>query len=250
MSSANERDSSGDSNQTARLVITMIIMLLIVLVTKLFWPGLIPYEVFAFWDVRGTPEAWIAACWPVIAWGAGVSVVFHLFRVEDADQAMRVLLHPDRVTATRILVAGFFVSLWAGFFEELLFRWSFFLGMIVIVKVVNFLFFGFLGFGIPEWLHLNLFGPLADRSTLRGLHPSLFHASGWAVGAAVISSSDAFGKEHAHQGMLSWISSWFMGMFLFWVMFRFGLPIAMAVHFTYDFVIFVISAIAFKIRQD
>ncbi len=246
MSRSRENDSDDSSNRLVRLVI---IMPLIVLVTKLFWPEVIPFEVFAFWNMRGTSETWIAACWPVIAWGVGVNIVYHLFREEETGLVKRVMYRLSGVTASRILIHGFKQSLLAGFFEELLYRWIFFLGMIVTGKVVNFLFFGFLGFGIPEWVHLNLLGPLADWSTLNALHSSLFHASGWAVGAAVLGASAAFRSGHAYQGVFGWINSWFMGMFLFWVTFRFGLPIAMAVHFTYDFAIFIVSAIAFKLRQ-
>ncbi len=248
MSMSSSHDEKGSDDRSQRFVHLVIGMTLVVIVTKLFWPEVIPFETFAFWDVRGTSDAWIAACWPAIAWGAGVNIVYQLFRAEEADPATRVIVRLSGATATSVFTDGALVSLKAALIEEPVYRWIFFFGMIVTGKVVNFLFFGFLGFGIPEWFHLNPFGPLADWSTLHALHPSLFHASGWAVGAAVLGSSAAFRSGHAYQGVFGWINSWFMGMFFFWVTFRFGLPIAMAVHFTYDFAVDIVSTIAFKLR--
>lgn len=143
-------------------------------------------------------------------------------------------------TAELIIAKGAVVSTMAGVGEEITFRWLFFLNNIISVKIGNWFFFGFLGLGIPEWLHLHIFGPIANWTTFGGLESFIFHPTGWAVGAAMLTTNAFFRNGHRYQGLLGVVNSWFGGMFLFWIMFTYGLPVAILIHFTYDFLIYLV----------
>lgn len=202
---------------------------LFVAIVKHFWPDVIPFDVFSFWHTRGRVGDWVVAAWPVFAWGALATLALSIFRRTPA----RTLQDAEGITVT-----GLFISAWAGVTEEISFRWLIFLSSIVTVKIGNFLFFGFLGWGLPEHLNAWIFAPLADWTTLGMLHGELYHPAGWAVGAAILASNAAFRNGHKYQGVIGFINSWFVGMFFFWIMFSYGLPAAILVHFLYDAVVF------------
>lgn len=195
------------------------------------WPWAVPFRFFEFWNIRGTIGEWLYAAWPIFAWGTGVSIVAAL------------CTRNDRLTnrhAEEIIAEGTAISIFAGVVEEVTFRWLFFLDNIVMVKVANFLFFGFLGFGLSSWLHLHVFGLIANWITFGNLESYIFHSTGWAVGAAMLTTNSFFRDGHKYLGPFGLINSWFLGMFLFWMMFRYGLLAAIMVHFLYDFLIFAI----------
>ena len=192
------------------------------------WPSVVPFRFFEFWSIRGTVGEWLYATWPVFAWGTGLTIL------------MAALTRNDWETnryAERIIIRGAGTSILAGVGEEVTFRWLFFLNTIVSVKIANFLLFGFLGHGVPRWFHLHVFGPIANWTTFHGLQPYIFHSTGWAVGAAMLATNAFFRDGHKYQGLFGWINSWFMGMFLFWIMFKYGLLAAILIHFLYDFLI-------------
>lgn len=195
------------------------------------WPWIVPFNYFEFWKMRGSVGEWFLAARYMFAWGTGVSIL--------AALASRNKRSTNREAET-IIIAGTFISILAGVVEELTFRWIFFLGNIVSVKISNFLFFGFLGFGVAEWIHLNILGPLADWTTLRVLEPFLFHKTGWAVGAAMLTTTAFFRNGHKYLGWFGYVNSWFLGMFLFWIMFQYGMLAAIFVHFLYDFLIYLV----------
>ncbi len=193
------------------------------------WPTAVPFRFFEFWAIRGTVSEWLYTAWPIFAWGVGVNVIYSLFTRNDRETNRH---------AERIIIGGTIISFLAGTIEEMTFRWLFFLDNIVSVKITNFLFFGFFGFGIPQWFHLHVFGPLANWTTFGGLEKYIFHPSGWAIGASMLATNAFFRDGHKYQGLFGVINSWFGGMFLFWIMFRYGLPAAILIHFVYDFLIY------------
>ncbi|MDA2922963.1 hypothetical protein MYX07_06900, partial [Patescibacteria group bacterium AH-259-L07] len=125
----------------------------------------------------------------------------------------------------------------AGVLEEIKFRWlSFFLGIIG-AKITNFLFFGFLGLGIPKWFFLHIAGPVVNFVTLGKMSWLLFHPAGWFVGAAALAANAKFRDIHKYLGIFGYFNSWFIGFVMFWLMFEYGLVTAIIVHFLYDFLI-------------
>lgn len=196
---------------------------------KWLWPSMIPFDAFAFWSWEKPVGELFAAAWPIFAWGGGVTALI-AFTTRNKREVNR--------NAEGIIVGGTIISIWAGVVEEICFRWLIFLSSIFWVQVVNFLLLGFMGWGIPEHLFVWIFRPLADWTTLGGLHAQLFHPATWAVGAAMLSANALFRDGHKYQGPFGWINSWFCGMFFFWIMFTFGLPAAILIHFLYDLLIF------------
>ncbi len=209
-------------------IISAFFAAIVVALVKNFAPGLIPYGAFEFWTTHGTVTEWLIAGLPIFAWGAAVTTVFAIVRQNTPEQ--------NRYAEGLLLMSGL-GNVRAGVVEELCYRWLIFLSSMFWVRVSNFILLGFIGWGIPEHLFIWIFRPLADFVTLHGLHDQLYHPSGWAIGAAMLATNAFFRNGHKYQGWFGWINSWFLGMFFFWIMFRFGLPAAMLVHFSYNMVI-------------
>jgi len=211
-----------------------------IFIVQTFWPGVIPFGTWDFWHFDGV-SAGMAASWPIFVWGASITVVLTFLHGSEIRQS------PD--SGTHLFVMGLLRSAFAGLWEEICFRWLTFLGSIATLKIVNFMFFGFLGFGLIEWIYIHVFRWVADFFTLHHLHGYLFSAKGWAVGASVLSTNALFRDGHKYQGGLGYLNSWFIGMFLFWVVFEHGLPAAILVHFVYDVIVFTIPAIGVGLRR-
>jgi hypothetical protein len=198
---------------------------IVVLIVEWLWPDVIPFTMFQFWKLNGNLVDIVKMSWPVFAWGTGVSFLILVLKGVDYE---------ERENAEKNFVVGFLTSLWAGVFEEISFRWLIFMDEIIGYKIVNWLFFGWAGFGMFEWIFLHISGPIANFFTLGYLSPILFNGFGWAVGSAILSSNGKFRDGHAYQGLLGFINSWFIGMFMFYLMFTYGLIASIVVHFLYD----------------
>ena len=226
MPSKQEKTKQKWANKFLGKIISSILILPIVM---WLWPWAVPFRFFELWESRGTISEWLYTAWPIFVWGSGFTLFFALRTRNDRKTNRH---------AEDILKGGTLISIVAGVMEEMTFRWLFFLDNIVSVKLTNFFIFGFLGFGIPEWLHLRLVGPIVNEITLHGLEPYLFHPTGWAVGAAMVTTNAFFRDGHKYQGIFGWINSWFGGMFLFYIMFTYGIVAAIVVHFVLVFLIF------------
>lgn len=184
-----------------------------------------PCGVFEFWKVSGTIREWLYYALPVFVWGGGVT----LFLLFIAD----IRLLDDMFLYVRPL--GYIrLSIWAGVVEEVGFRWLFFLVAIVLLKIIN-----FLGFGVLEWSHMNIAGPAVNFLTLYGMENYIYHSSGWALGASIIVTNAVFAYGHKYNPV-ALINSWFIGMLLFLITFKFGLPVAIGIHIVYDLLVLVI----------
>ena len=76
--------------------------------------------------------------------------------------------------------------------------------------------------------------------TLGTIDNILYHPFGWFVGAGIILANAKFRDGHKYQGKFGFINSWFIGMYLFWLMFEYGLVACIVIHFLYDMLIFFI----------
>lgn len=213
--------------------------LIVIGIAKLWFPEAIPFRFFEFFNFRGTLWQAVSGAWPLFAWGIGITS-FMVFTTRNGDDEV--------LNAERNLFVRFLLSIWAGVSEEILFRWLLFFSAIATVQLFNWLFFGWAGFGIPEWIYTNIMGPVADFATLYFLHDILFNGFGWAVGAAVISANGRFRDGHAYQGFIGFVNSWFCGMFFFWIMFNHGLFASMIVHALYNLFIYLVIYIDSKIE--
>ncbi len=201
----------------------------------LFWkwvrPTAIPFELFEFWQFKGTWGEVFVMSWPIFVWGTVITLIFAVAQRNDPETNRK---------AEANLGKGFLVSLGAGVLEEICFRWILFYNEIVGFKIANFILLGFMNINIVKWLYEHVTGPVANFFTLGQLEPLLFSSLGWAVGAAIIGSNGKFRNGHAYQGCFGYINSWFIGMFMFVLMFKFGLVAAIVVHFLYDLFIFIV----------
>lgn len=195
------------------------------------WPDTLPFTYFQFWTTGGEPTDWLRTAIPIFIWGAGFTAVVS-FLTRNKPEENR--------NAESNFGKGFFLSLWAGVMEEICFRWLIFMSSIIGVQIVNFLFFGFLGFGIPELLQVYVLGPIANFFTLGYLEPYLVRPELWAIGAGLLGANGFFRDGHKYLGPLGLINSWFIGMFMFYLLFTYGLLACILVHFLYDLAIFAV----------
>ncbi|HSI21075.1 MAG TPA: CPBP family glutamic-type intramembrane protease [Verrucomicrobiae bacterium] len=207
--------------------------LLSVALIELIWPDFIPFSYFELWGIKeGTVLDWLQAGVPVFIWGAALAALYSIFTRNNPKVNARAEQH---------FVAGAFTSLRAGIFEEIGFRWILFMNGIVVVEITNYFLGGFAGLtGLTKWLHLHFFGPIANGFTLGYLEEYLVKPEVWYLGAAILVTNAFFRDGHKYQGFVGWVNSWFGGMYLFWIMFQFGLPAAILVHFVYNFIIDVV----------
>lgn len=201
------------------------IMLFLVVLVEVFLPQVIPFTLFEFWNLKGSVVEVLKTSWLLFVWAILINLV----------QLTRVRNRPGLIkNAKQALSIGIQACLWAGIVEEVVFRWIVFYFQIIAYQLVNFFLLGFTGTGILEWIQLHISGPIVNFLTLGFLQQQLLGKLGWSVGAAMISSNRQFGNVHLYQGPLGWLNSWVIGMFLFFLMFEYGLFAAMLVHFLYD----------------
>ena len=205
--------------------------LIVIGLTKWLRPQTIPFDFLHFWEINGSIFEAVKNSWILFAWGTGITAIV-AFTTRNNPFHNR--------EAEKRLLYGALISAWAGVAEEICFRWLIFYGLIVSLKIGNFLVFGWLGFGVASWIYPNIIVPFANFITLDYLQPILFNGYGWAVGAAIITANGKFRDGHAYQGLFGWINSWFGGMFFFYLMFNYGIQSAIIVHFLYDLFIFIV----------
>lgn len=201
-------------------------------------PDLIaPFSIFEFWENSlNNWSNWYDIGRPLFAWGCGMQIfLIILLRNVFVEELIRVSF-----------LALFILSIVSGLLEEILFRWLIFLVNIIFIKVINFLFLGWLGWGIWQALHNLIFAPMINALTLGYLHNYLANPDIWFVGASMILTNASFRDGHQYQGCLGWLNSWFIGMFLFWITFNYGLICAILIHVFYNFLVSVIIFLGYS----
>ncbi|MFA6234845.1 MAG: hypothetical protein WC824_11805, partial [Bacteroidota bacterium] len=175
---------SDEKKEGRNYLVSALVSIPIIWLVQTYWPHLIPWQTFALWESKGTIGDWLNGAWPIFAWGCGLTLILQI--LGGSSRAPTWLFRRREPSAAGILGKGLLVSVWAGVVEEIAFRWLIFYGAIGTVTLSNFLIFGWLGFGVPEWLHMNIFGPVVDWTTGGYLTEYIFHPSGWMVGAAML----------------------------------------------------------------
>ncbi len=231
----NSKDSVDEKSKGKGLitwVLTAVFSLLLLLGVKGCFPEATPFDTFEFWHDNLIIDGMLAS-WPIYLWGGVLTAI-----------VAAVTLNKREINrnAEFLIIGGPIISAIAGIFEEMTFRWILFLWAIVTVKIGNFLFFGWLGFGLGEFIHMWIAGPIANFVTF-GKMEWLLYDQGWAVGAAALAANAKFRDEHKYLGAFGWLNSWAIGMFMFYIMFTYGLMAAILSHFVYDLIIFTIAYI-------
>ncbi len=199
-------------------------------VLKLFWGDMMLVN---FHDLQGPPgtSIWsgIGKVWFIFPWGVGATLLFSYFKRDEIRK------HEP----AEVLGKGIWLSLNAGLFEELIFRWFAFVCAMVTLPLVNLITFGFV-----QWFYTSVLIPVANWSTLGALEPQLLGHPQWVFGAAIVLAAAKFRDAHEHLGFVGWLNSWFLGMIMFWLMFNYGIWTAVVVHALYDVVVFAAVAVA------
>lgn len=199
-------------------------------------PEIFPVDFNYLWQVRGPWWMIPLVIIPVLA-GLGYSTWWSLKRTNN---------HPNlNYYAEDLVRGGTVVSLLAGIFEEIEFRWLLPYTLMISLSELNILLGGSIA-GIFQ----NFLLPVANFLSFGLMHEWLLRPD-WVVGAAIVLSNWKFQTGHAYQGP-GCIIHWFTGMFFFiltWSLF--GLPVAIPTHFLWDGMLFTLYYLdAKKERQD
>lgn len=233
---AKKGDDDKEEKGSNYLVRAFTAFFLVFIISSIFQNAIFPFTMFqSFWTTKGDVEGWLLDGYPMLLWGIIATMGLWLFRSKPEISASE---------ENKIFWGGLVVSTWAGVVEEICFRWLIFLNCLWGAKFGNLILCGF-----PEWLYMHSFGPVANFFTFGLMQEHLYHPASWAVGTSILSANAAFRNGHKYQGWLGIINSWYIGMFLFWVMFRYGLLAAIFLHFLYDFLIFTSVYLAFMLRR-
>lgn len=213
------------------------ILLGFVALVKWIWPLSIPFGLFDVWAVKGSLVEAVNLCWPFFAWGIGATLLFSWLAIRRGkfDEGRYAIGFKQCVA----------ISLLAGVFEEIIFRWLLFYLVFATIPFGNWLVFGWAGFGVTEW-SFTILGPIANFFTLGKLAPYLLGSMGWVIGMAVLGANANFRNGHKYLGPLGYVNSWFLGMLFFFLMFQYGIVAAILVHFLYDLVVLTSASIVAK----
>jgi hypothetical protein len=209
---------------TAGYLITGIILLAVYGLLWLIARDWMVVDVMALWQPDAHVGEAMRRVWFVFAWGVGFTALLQVL----IARAGYISLHRP----SDILRKGTWISLNAGFFEEIFYRWLVFLTAMVVIRALN-----AITFGVVEWAYTTLLLPIANFITFDALAPQLIDHPEWVLGAAVISSNATFRRAHQQSGPISVVNSWFLGMAFFWVMFNYGLLSSIIIHIAYDLVV-------------
>lgn len=212
------------------IIYTSLVLVLTYTVFAIFqgWYGLsISFD--DAWETKGSMLDGLIKVWPMFAWGAGTTLLFGLGAI--------IRRKPREEEPGYTFVKGTWISLNAGFFEELLHRWMGLFGALFILKLVN-----TVTFGLTKWIYVHGAIPFANWITFGLLEPQLHSSQGWLFAAAILSANGKFQEGHKYLGLLGWVNSWFIGMVMFYLVFNYGLWTAIVAHIVYDLCIFWIEA--------
>ena len=219
---------------TATYLLLVGVTLLFFGVLNLFWGEYVVFPFDKLWSTDKTVGAGLAKVWFIFAWAAGATLLIGLITRNM----------PRSHSSGRIFGAGMWISLHAGIFEELTYRWLRFSIAMITFPFVNWLLLGFIpGFpGLLRWAYESFLIPIANFVTFGALDDYLFYPTTWVVGAAIISANGKFLEAHEQNGWLNQINAWFIGMVMFYLMFSYGLFTAIIAHVLYDVVVFATAA--------
>lgn len=210
----------------------------------IFWGEYALFTIGDLWIVNDNLVEGLASVWFIFAWAIAATLVICVIYTVKGEMRYQ----KDMVGG--IFLLGGWISLNAGVFEELEYRWLRFSVLMITLPFINWLLFGFIPgqMGLLHWLYEYWLLPIADLMTLGALHDFLFYPASWVVGAAIVSANGKF--REAHQGgTFNMINAWFIGMVMFCLMFTYGLLAAIIAHALYDMLIFATIALVQSLQK-
>jgi hypothetical protein len=194
------------------------------------------FDFMALWKPDANIADGLRRVWFIFVWGAASTALLQLLAFSAG------YVPPHRGPA-EMLFKSVWISVNAGFFEEMFYRWLVFFSAMVIVRALN-----AVTFGLAEWVYTTVLLPVANVVTFGALAPQLVNHPDWILGAAVISSNATFRRAHQQLGYLAVLNSWVIGIVLFWLMFNYGLVSSIIAHSAYDLVVFATVVVLRRLR--
>lgn len=179
---------------------------------------------------KGLPAVWegLGRVWLMFAWGFGVQFLVQLSWI--------LRRQPKAGSMAFLWKRGAWLSLHAGVFEELIFRYYAYLSFVLGLVWLNQRLGGGLGRAVTAWVL-----PFLNVVTA-GYFAHQFDAAHWALGLGAVIGASFFRSAHLHYGKFSRANVWTIGVVMFWLTFNYGLLAAIVAHSLYDLCVF--SAIA------
>lgn len=185
-----------------------------------------PIEFMELWSSKRSLWDGLAKVWFIFAWCISLAFLLNIVPVLRKT--------PRRSEPGYIFTKGTWLSVNAGFFEEIFYRWVMLFGAMIALKVFNVITFGFV-----QWLYETLLTPFANWTSLGLLNEQLSGQHGWLFAAAIVVANMHFAGMHGKgrgrlDGTIAVVNSWYMGLILFYLAFNYGLWVAIVAHILYD----------------
>lgn len=209
-------DEDGEVFAWLKSIVFLFPFFVIVAIVEYFWPEVIPFTLFQVWTFTSTTSS--------IAW-----VLFAMVVAGVVIQGLTCLWHKNRLIYSNIRVheSLFWPSILRGpIYEEIYYRWLAFYTTMISLHVLHW-------WGILEWLYGHMLIPIATFMTLHQVD-WMFVTVPWYIGGALISVNVKFRDQHTYQGLRGLITSWYLGVALFYIMFHHGLLVAIIAHSLYN----------------
>ena len=226
-----EQDDKYEPNylRSARLSAFVLVVLVVV------YPEALPFEVFGapFWGGGFRLTDTFVTCLPLLGWGFAINCYLQANRMMELRSPIGQYVEDFDRTRSELVTEGAILSIVDGVLEEMAFRWVIFLCAIPLLVGADWLFGGFAGIHAIEWIYTAILFPVANFMTLEVLSP-VFEMD-WGIGAGMLAANAFFRDGHKYQGNFGMVNSWFIGMYMFHILFTYGLPECMFAHFAYNF---------------
>jgi hypothetical protein len=198
----------------------------------------VPFGFGEPWASHGGILEGLGSVWGIFAWAVGFTTLIGVILI--------VRRTPREYEPRELFGKGTWLSINAGFFEEILYRWLALFGVMILIKFVN-----IVTFGLVKWLYVSILIPFTNWASFGLLEPQLYGDHGWLLAAGIVSASIRFSDAHEYQGLLGRINAWYIGLFMFYLMFNYGLWAAIVAHILYDLCVFwVHGGLAYFQRPD
>ena len=197
----------------------------------------VPLNFMQPWTTIGGLWDGMEKVWFIFAWAAGLTLLFGLIQV--------VRRTPRDYEPSEYFGRGSWVSINAGVFEEIIYRWLLLFGMMIFLKVMN-----AITFGLVKWFFTTVLIPIANWASFGLLEPQFYGDFGWLFAAAIVSANVRFRRGHEYQGLFGVINAWYIGLIFFYLMFNYGLWVAIVAHVAYDLIIFWLRGVFARFQPE
>lgn len=217
----------------AHTIAVVIFVITIIVGWAMDWTvGGLRWDVWSHWlHSENLAQALIKYGWPLLLWAALWGIVLGI------AEAKSVFYDPYETTSQR-LSAKLYIAILAGIWEELGYR-----NLFIFTSMISVWIGAKLTFGLWLWMYKYVSIPVTDLLTA-GLMHQIWYGQPLLIAAGMVSTASAFAKAHQEKGLgalISFISSFYFGCYMLFVMLTQGLIVAMVLHALYDAVLWTVE---------